>query len=78
MEEQGEDEKKAFLHMIQMMLQYLPSDRATIQDVVESEWMQKWAFPANSYVEMDELQHPARKLRRKRPRTDYGNPVYEA
>ncbi|KLJ07357.1 hypothetical protein EMPG_17166 [Blastomyces silverae] len=46
MEEQGEDEKKAFLHMISMMLQYLPSDRATIQDVVESEWMQKWAFPA--------------------------------
>ncbi|OJD25805.1 hypothetical protein ACJ73_02822 [Blastomyces percursus] len=29
--DKGEDEKKAFLHMIWMMLQYLPSDRATIQ-----------------------------------------------
>ncbi|KAK2807051.1 hypothetical protein FQN50_005625 [Emmonsiellopsis sp. PD_5] len=46
MEEQEEDEKKAFLHMIRMMLQYIPSNRATIQDVVESEWMQKWGFPA--------------------------------
>ncbi|OJD10090.1 CMGC/SRPK protein kinase [Emergomyces pasteurianus Ep9510] len=51
MEEQGEDEKKAFLHMIWMMLQYLPSDRATIRDVVESEWMQKWAFPAKQETE---------------------------
>ncbi|KAF3483046.1 pre-rRNA-processing protein ESF1 [Arthroderma uncinatum] len=45
MEEQGEDEKKAFLHMIRMMLQYLPGDRANIEDIVESEWMQKWAIP---------------------------------
>ncbi|PGH07801.1 CMGC/SRPK protein kinase [Blastomyces parvus] len=51
MEEQGEDEKKAFLHMIWMMLRYLPSDRATIQDVVESEWMQKWAFPAKQEIQ---------------------------
>ncbi|OAX80343.1 CMGC/SRPK protein kinase [Emergomyces africanus] len=50
MEEQGEDEKKAFLHMIGMMLQYLPSDRATIRDVVESEWMQRWAFPAKQEI----------------------------
>jgi serine/threonine-protein kinase SRPK3 len=50
MEEQGEDEKKAFLHMIWMMLRYLPSDRATIQNVVESEWMQKWAFPAKAGI----------------------------
>lgn len=50
MEEQEEDEKKAFLHMIRMMLQYLPSDRATIRDVVESEWMQKWGFPAKSGI----------------------------
>ena len=50
MEEQGEAEKKAFLHMIWTMLRYLPSDRATIQDVVESEWMQKWALPAKAGV----------------------------
>jgi hypothetical protein len=48
MEEQGEEEKKAFLHMIQMTLRYLPRDRATIEDVVESEWMQKWALPAKA------------------------------
>ncbi|OJD22969.1 hypothetical protein ACJ73_05683, partial [Blastomyces percursus] len=49
MGEQGEDEKKAFLHMISMMLQYLPSDRATIQDVVESEW-QKWGIPLEQEI----------------------------
>ncbi|KAK2858450.1 hypothetical protein FQN49_004719 [Arthroderma sp. PD_2] len=54
MEEQGEDEKKAFLLMIQMMLQYLPSNRATIQEVVESEWMQKWAFPAKRQTFSDD------------------------
>ncbi|KGO73526.1 hypothetical protein PITC_044050 [Penicillium italicum] len=50
MEKPGEDEKKAFLHMISMMLQYSPSDRVTIQDVVESEWMQKWALPAKAGI----------------------------
>lgn len=50
MEEQGQDEKKAFLRMIGMMLQYFPSDRATIQDVVESEWMQNWALLAKAGI----------------------------
>lgn len=50
MDEQGGDERKAFLHMIRMMLQYSPSNRATIQDVVESEWMQEWGFPAKAGI----------------------------
>ena len=53
MEEQGDDEKKAFLHMISMMFRYLPGDRATIQDVVESEWMQKWALAAKAGAEWE-------------------------
>ncbi|EDN10986.1 predicted protein [Histoplasma mississippiense (nom. inval.)] len=32
----------------------------------------------SSDSEMDERQPPARKLRRKRPRTDYNYPMYEA
>lgn len=55
MEEQGQDEKRAFLQMIGSMLQYLPGDRATIQDVIESEWMQKWAFPAKARLDLDSL-----------------------
>ncbi|PGH31807.1 hypothetical protein GX50_05411 [[Emmonsia] crescens] len=47
-EEQEEKAKTAFLQMTRMMLRYLPSDRATIQDDVESEWMQKWGFPAKA------------------------------
>ncbi|KAK2754780.1 hypothetical protein FQN54_006673 [Arachnomyces sp. PD_36] len=46
MEVQDEDEGRAFLDMIGMMLRYSPGGRATIQDVVGSEWMQKWGFPA--------------------------------
>ncbi|EEH04015.1 protein kinase [Histoplasma capsulatum G186AR] len=51
MEAPGEEEKKAFLHMLGMMFRYLPGDRATIQDVVGSEWMRKWALPAKREVE---------------------------
>ncbi|EFR02619.1 serine/threonine protein kinase [Nannizzia gypsea CBS 118893] len=40
-----EDEKKAFLEMIRPMLRYVPSERASIQDVIDSEWMQEWALP---------------------------------
>ncbi|KAM5429481.1 hypothetical protein McanCB56680_005116 [Microsporum canis] len=48
MEEQGEDEKRAFLHMIETILRYSPRDRATIQDIVDSEWMQTWALPLST------------------------------
>lgn len=55
MEEQGEDEKRAFLALMGRMLRYLPGDRATIQDVVESEWMQKWALPAKQSLDSSHL-----------------------
>ncbi|KAI2008636.1 hypothetical protein LOZ39_005602 [Ophidiomyces ophidiicola] len=54
MGKQEVDERRAFLCMIRMMLRYLPSDRATIQDVVESEWMKKWAFPAKQAIPVTE------------------------
>ncbi|EFE33760.1 uncharacterized protein ARB_07225 [Trichophyton benhamiae CBS 112371] len=45
MEYPDEEEKKAFLQMIGPMLRYFPGERASIRDVVNSEWMQKWALP---------------------------------
>jgi len=46
-------EKEAFLAMVKAMLVYRPAERATIQEVIDSEWMQKWALPGR--VGMDEV-----------------------
>ncbi|KAF3897624.1 SRSF protein kinase [Trichophyton interdigitale] len=45
MEYPDEEEKRAFLQMLGPMLRYVPGERASIRDVVNSEWMQKWALP---------------------------------
>lgn len=41
-----EDERRAFLTMLRGMLAYKPEDRTTVKQVLESEWMTKWALPA--------------------------------
>lgn len=44
-EPMADEEKKAFLLMIRSMLKYRPEDRATAKEVLESEWMKRWAIP---------------------------------
>ncbi|PGH03223.1 CMGC/SRPK protein kinase [Helicocarpus griseus UAMH5409] len=39
------DEEKAFGDMIRSMLVFEPSKRATIEDLVRCEWMQRWGTP---------------------------------
>ncbi|KAK2763984.1 hypothetical protein FQN54_009603 [Arachnomyces sp. PD_36] len=39
------EEEKAFHDMIKSMFVFEPSERATIEDVVNSDWMQKWGLP---------------------------------
>lgn len=39
------DEKDAFLALSRSMLSYKPEDRITVAEVLESEWMTKWAMP---------------------------------
>lgn len=51
-----DNERKAFLKMIKNMLVYNPNDRATIDHVLESEWIQKWALP-----EKERMQHSCKK-----------------
>jgi serine/threonine protein kinase len=41
-----EDEKEAILTLMRGMLAFEPKDRSSIQGVLESEWMVKWALPA--------------------------------
>jgi len=53
METLEKGEKEAFLAMIKTMLVYCPSERATIQGVIDSEWMKKWAMPGRGG--MDEM-----------------------
>lgn len=40
-----EAEKSALLTMLRGMLTFRPNERLTASEVVESEWMQKWALP---------------------------------
>ncbi|KAM5485433.1 hypothetical protein MaudMau93_005428 [Microsporum audouinii] len=42
---QDDSEKHAFLDLMQMMLVHEPSKRSTIDDVVNSDWVQKWVLP---------------------------------
>ncbi|PKY04968.1 kinase-like protein [Aspergillus campestris IBT 28561] len=46
MEMVTEEERKAFMDMIRSMLVFRPRDRATIQQVLNSEWMRGWGQPA--------------------------------
>ncbi|KAF2965870.1 hypothetical protein GQX73_g7690 [Xylaria multiplex] len=43
-----DDETRAFLILMRGMLTFQPEERLTIEGVVKSEWMQKWALPAMS------------------------------
>lgn len=45
MEEIGEAERTALLTMIRGMLAFRPSERLTATDIMESEWMVRWALP---------------------------------
>ena len=45
MEMIGEDERKAIFEMVKGMLKFSPSQRLTAQQVLETEWMRKWAIP---------------------------------
>lgn len=40
-----QDEEEAFFTMLRSMLRYKPGDRSTAGEVLESEWMRKWAMP---------------------------------
>ncbi|KAF7520782.1 hypothetical protein G7054_g12665 [Neopestalotiopsis clavispora] len=42
----GEDETRAFLDLMRAMLRFRPEDRLPINQVLESEWISKWALPA--------------------------------
>ena len=42
----GEEENAAFLDMMRSMLSFRPEEWATIQGVLNSEWMKKWALPS--------------------------------
>lgn len=41
----GPEEERAFGEMIKLMLVLEPGERATIEDVVVCEWMQRWGLP---------------------------------
>ncbi|KAL3480486.1 kinase-like domain-containing protein [Aspergillus californicus] len=45
MEDVGEDEKNALLTMVRGMLAFRPDERLTATEIMESEWMLRWAFP---------------------------------
>ncbi|KDE78706.1 hypothetical protein AO1008_04988 [Aspergillus oryzae 100-8] len=40
-----EEEKAAFLDLMHRMLVYLPEERLTADEVLQSDWMVKWALP---------------------------------
>lgn len=41
----GEQETRAILELIRGMLRFRPEERLTIDEVLKSEWMVKWALP---------------------------------
>lgn len=41
----GEEETQAILNLMRGMLKYRPEERLTIDEVLRSEWMVKWALP---------------------------------
>ncbi|PKY08918.1 kinase-like protein [Aspergillus campestris IBT 28561] len=44
-DEIGEDEKAAFLDLMRRILSFRPEERPTAEEVLQSEWMVKWALP---------------------------------
>ncbi|KAK8103457.1 kinase-like protein [Apiospora kogelbergensis] len=44
----GEEEAKAILDLMRGMLKFKPEERMTIQEVLQSEWMTKWALPRDT------------------------------
>lgn len=44
-DEFDENEKAAFLDFMRRMLSFGPEDRLTVEEVLKSEWMVKWALP---------------------------------
>ncbi|RAL03519.1 kinase-like protein [Aspergillus ibericus CBS 121593] len=42
----GDEEKRDILDMLRRMLVFKPEDRASVEDVLGSEWMVKWGVPA--------------------------------
>ncbi|KAG6003352.1 hypothetical protein E4U21_002094 [Claviceps maximensis] len=42
----GEEETRAILDLIRGMMRFRPQERLTINEVLHSEWMVKWALPA--------------------------------
>lgn len=47
----GPEEERALLKMFRSMLVFAPESRSTISEVINSEWMQRWALPA--YYELE-------------------------
>ena len=45
MGEFGEEETRAILDLIRRMLAFRPEERPTCEEILESEWMLKWALP---------------------------------
>lgn len=45
MEAMGDEEKEAFFSMLRSMLVFRPEGRATASQVLQSEWMARWALP---------------------------------
>lgn len=43
--EMSPEEAKAFIELMRWMLSYRPKDRPTAQQVLQSEWLSKWARP---------------------------------
>lgn len=41
----GEEEKAAFLDLMRQMLVYRPEERLTADQVLQSDWMVRWALP---------------------------------
>jgi hypothetical protein len=39
------DEAAAIVNMMRQMLRYRPEERLTVDQVLKSEWMEKWAYP---------------------------------
>ena len=43
-EEVSEDEKAALIALLRAMMAYRPEERPTAMEIMESEWMRKWAL----------------------------------
>lgn len=51
METMGHEEKEAFLDLVRSMLKYRPHERISANEVLESEWMRRWAIPELDSIE---------------------------